>query len=67
MTVKDPDPNTLAKKNRKTDAKKKGKDATPLPIVVSRYHFKSDGEGYLGEPPLAPVPVRRGGARSRSR
>jgi dipeptidyl aminopeptidase/acylaminoacyl peptidase len=47
LTVKDPDPEAIAKKRRKGEAK--GKDETPKPIVVDRYQFKQDGEGYLGE------------------
>jgi dipeptidyl aminopeptidase/acylaminoacyl peptidase len=47
LAIKDPDPEELAKKKKKGDGQ--GKDVTPPPIVVSRYLFKADGEGYLGD------------------
>jgi dipeptidyl aminopeptidase/acylaminoacyl peptidase len=46
LVVQDPDPAALKKKQLKGDAK--GKDKTTPPIVVDRYQFKQDGEGYLG-------------------
>jgi dipeptidyl aminopeptidase/acylaminoacyl peptidase len=46
LVVKDPDPEALAKKKHTGQAK--GKDKTPKPIVVERYQFKQDEEGYLG-------------------
>lgn len=47
LALKDPDPEALEKKKRKGGGK--GKDETLRPIVVSRYHFKADGVGYLGD------------------
>jgi dipeptidyl aminopeptidase/acylaminoacyl peptidase len=44
LAVDDPDPGKLAEKKEK----KEGKPATKPPIVIDRYHFKQDEEGYLG-------------------
>jgi dipeptidyl aminopeptidase/acylaminoacyl peptidase len=41
LAVDDPDPGDRAEK-------KDGKPATKPPIVIDRYHFKQDEEGYLG-------------------
>ncbi|HET7293959.1 MAG TPA: S9 family peptidase [Vicinamibacteria bacterium] len=46
LVVHDADPEALRKKERKGETK--GRDKTARPIVVDRYQFKWDGEGYLG-------------------
>ena len=46
LVVHDADPEALAKKERKVNAR--GKEKTRSPIVVDRYQFKWDEEGYLG-------------------
>ena len=46
LIVKDPDPAALAL--RKRGGALTGRDKTPPPIVVDRYRFKKDVEGYLG-------------------
>src|SRR5215203_6719161 len=43
LAVDDPDPNDAAEKE-----KKEGKPGTKPPIVIDRYHFKQDRQGYLG-------------------
>jgi dipeptidyl aminopeptidase/acylaminoacyl peptidase len=46
LIVKDPDPAALAL--RKRGGTLTGRDKTPPPIVIDRYRFKKDVEGYLG-------------------
>jgi dipeptidyl aminopeptidase/acylaminoacyl peptidase len=46
LIVKDPDPVALAL--RKRGGALTGRDETPPPIVIDRYRFKKDVEGYLG-------------------
>ncbi len=46
LIVKDPDPAALALRTR--GGALTGRDKTPPPIVIDRYHFKKDVEGYLG-------------------
>jgi dipeptidyl aminopeptidase/acylaminoacyl peptidase len=46
LIVKDPDPAALAL--RKRGGALKGRDKTSPPIVIDRYRFKKDVEGYLG-------------------
>jgi len=46
LIVKDPDTAALAL--RKRDGELTGRDKTPPPIVIDRYRFKKDVEGYLG-------------------
>ena len=41
LVVKDPDP------SEKDADPEKDKDKTPKPIVIDRYHFKADGDGFL--------------------
>ena len=43
LAVEDPDPGEVTEKE-----KKEGKPATKPPIVIDRYHFKQDEDGYLG-------------------
>ena len=45
LVVHDADPEAVKKKQRKADAR--GKEKTRSPIVVDRYQFKWDKEGYL--------------------
>lgn len=42
VIASDPDPEELEKEKEKT-----GKTKTPKPIVIDRYQFKQDGDGYL--------------------
>jgi dipeptidyl aminopeptidase/acylaminoacyl peptidase len=42
VIASDPDPDEIEKKDKKT-----GKEKTPKPIVIDRYQFKRDGDGYL--------------------
>ncbi|MBR0552546.1 S9 family peptidase [Stakelama marina] len=45
LVVTDPDPQASAKKAGKKD----GEDAKPHPIVIDRFQFKQDIDGYLGK------------------
>ncbi len=42
VIASDPDPDEIEKEDKKT-----GKEKTPKPIVIDRYQFKRDGDGYL--------------------
>jgi len=42
VIASDPDPDEIEKKDKKT-----GKEKTPKPIVIDRYQFKRDEDGYL--------------------
>ena len=54
LVVSDPDPDTQA------DEEKSGKKKSKKPIVIDRYQFKSDGDGYLDEASQSPLdPGRR--------
>ena len=46
MVVSDPDP-TVAAAEEESEKAKEGPPKTPKPIVVDRYQFKSDGNGFL--------------------
>ena len=46
LVVSDPDPAVAAAEDESEKAKE-GPPKTPKPIVVDRYHFKSDGDGFL--------------------
>jgi dipeptidyl aminopeptidase/acylaminoacyl peptidase len=46
LVVNDPDPAVAADEERREKAKE-GQPKTQMPIVVDRYQFKSDGDGFL--------------------
>jgi dipeptidyl aminopeptidase/acylaminoacyl peptidase len=46
LVVNDPDPR-VAEAEAEQEKAKEGPAKTPKPIVVDRYHFKSDGDGFL--------------------
>jgi len=46
LVISDPDPAVAAAEDESEKAKE-GPAKTPKPIVVDRYHFKSDGDGFL--------------------
>jgi dipeptidyl aminopeptidase/acylaminoacyl peptidase len=46
LVVSDPDP-TVAAAEEESEKAKEGPAKTPKPIVVDRYQFKSDGDGFL--------------------
>jgi len=49
LIVKDPKPEDLKKKDGKDDDKDGDDEKHPKPIVVDRFQFKEDIEGYLGK------------------
>ena len=47
LVVKDPDPRDPPEDDKETEKRPDGSTKTPKPIVVDRYAFKRDGDGYL--------------------
>ena len=47
LVVEDPDPTVAQDENDKDKEKKEGDAKTPKPIVINRYYFKADINGYL--------------------
>ncbi len=56
LVVADPDP--AVQPTRTTDEPPRTRSKTPKPIVVDRYSFKADGDGFLRGERQPPLPVR---------